>query len=294
MANPLTLALSPTESATRDDAVAPGRKSNGGLWLSVFALILIPTAVFAGADIFGGHLLLAGDNLIQSYPLRVLVGSDLRNGVLPTWDPWIWSGTPLLAGLNAGAFYPTTFLFALMGPHAAWVIGEIFIFSSIGVGTCLLLSDSGTSPIASFLGAAVFAFGGAVLTQASVHTDMAEGLASLPWVLLAIRRIGVDGRWRWCALLGVAFALTIVAGSPEAMLDTAMLGLTYGLLRWSVEHGIWRRLVTRGAIGAAIAVGLSAAVWLPAMHFIAVSQRANASESFAAPRLTTSCGRPAP
>ena len=169
----------------------------------------------------------------------------------------------------------------VVSPHVAWVIGEIFIFSSIGVGTCLFLYDSGTSPIASFLGAAVFAFGGAVLTQASVHTDMAEGLASLPWVLLAIRRIGVDGRWRWCVLLGLAFALTIVAGSPEAMLDTALLGLTYGLLRWSVQHDIWRRLVTRGALAAVIAVGLSATVWLPAMHFISVSQRADASESFA-------------
>jgi len=277
----LTLALSRTEPEIAGESVAPKQTAVGSLWLAVLALIAIPTLVFAGADIFGGHLLLAGDNLIQSYPLRVLVGSDIRNGVLPTWDPWIWSGTPLLAGLNAGAFYPTTFLFAVVSPHVAWVIGEIFIFSSIGVGTCLLLSDSGTSPIASFLGAAVFAFGGAFLTQASVHTDMAEGLASLAWVLLAVRRIGVDGRWRWCVLLGVAFALTIVAGSPEAMLDTAMLALAYGLLRWSVQHGIWKRLVTRGAVSAAIAVGLSAAVWVPAMHFIAVSQRANASESFA-------------
>ena len=278
----MTLLVDQTELETPDGAGGePGRKAAGALGLSILALILIPTFVFAGADLFGGHLLLAGDNLIQSYPLRVLVGTDISHGVLPTWDPWIWSGTPLLAGLNAGAFYPTTFLFALVNPHAAWVIGEIFIFSSIGVGTCLLFHDSGTSPIASFLGAAVFTFGGAVLTQASVHTDMAEGLASLPWVLFAIRRIGVDGRWRWCVLLGVAFALTIVAGSPEAMLDTAMLGLAYGLLRWSVQHGMWKRLVTRGAVAAGLSVGLSAAVWLPALHFIAVSQRANASESFA-------------
>ena len=168
-------------------------------------LVFIPTVVFVGADLFGGHLLLSGDNLIQSYPLRVLVGSDIRHGILPTFDPWIWSGTPLLAALNAGAFYPTTLLFAVTNPHVAWIIGEIFIFSSVGVGTCLLFSESGMSPFAAFLGAAVFAFGGAVATQASVHTDMAEGLASLPWVLLAIRRIAFDGRWRWSVLLGLSF-----------------------------------------------------------------------------------------
>lgn len=211
---------------------------------AILTLILVPTVVFAGADALGGHLLLSGDNLIQSYPLRVLVGSDIRHGILPSFDPWIWSGTPLLAALNAGAFYPTTLLFAVANPHVAWVIGEIFIFSSVGVGTCLLFSESGMSPFASFLGAAVFAFGGAVATQASVHTDMAEGLASLPWVLLALRRIAVDGRWRWSVLLGLSFALTVLAGAPEAMLDIALLALTYAVLRWSIDPKSWRRLIS--------------------------------------------------
>ena len=247
---------------------------------AIVVLVLIPTVVFAGADALGGHLLLSGDNLIQSYPLRVLVGTDIRHGIFPSFDPWIWSGTPLLAGLNAGALYPTTFLFAVFNADVAWVIGEIFVFSSVGVGTCLLFSDSGMSPLAAFLGALVFAFGGSILTQASVHTDMAEGLASLPWVLLAIRRIGCDGRWRWSVLIGVAFGLTILAGAPEAMIDVAALALVYAVLRWSVQHESWKRLLTRGAVGAALAVGLTAAMWLPALHFIASSERHNAPASF--------------
>ncbi len=251
------------------------------LGVAILALVLIPTVVFVGADLFGGHLLLSGDNLIQSYPLRVLVGSDIRHGILPTFDPWIWSGTPLLAALNAGAFYPTTLLFAVTNPHVAWIVGEIFIFSSVGVGTCLLFSESGMSPFAAFLGAAVFAFGGAVATQASVHTDMAEGLASLPWVLLAIRRIAFDGRWRWSVLLGLSFALTVLAGAPEAMLDIALLGLAFAILRWSIEPQSWKRLVTRGVVAAVLATGLTAALWVPALHFISVSQRGSATVSFA-------------
>lgn len=259
----------------------PGRRVSPLGW-AIVTLVLIPTVVFGGADLIGGHLLLSGDNLLQSYPLHVLVGADIRHGVMPSWDPWIWSGTPLLAGLNAGAFYPTTLLFAIMNPHAAWVLGEIFIFSSVGVGTCLLFSEHGMSPAAAFLGAFVFAFGGAVAAQASVHTDMAEGLASLPWVLLAIRRIATDGRWRWAVLLGLVFGLAVLAGSPEAILDTAVLGAVYALLWFSVRRDSWKRLLSRGVLAGALAVGLTAAVWLPALHFIASSQRASAPESFAA------------
>jgi len=248
---------------------------------SIVVLVAIPTIVFAGADAFGGHLLLNGDNLIQSYPLRVLVGSDIRNGVLPSWDPWIWSGTPLLAGLNAGAFYPATLLFAVFSPHVAWVIGEIIIFSSIGVGTCLFFNESGISPLAAFLGAFVFTFGGAIATQAAVHTDMADGLASLPWILLAIRRIAVDGRWRWSVLLGLAFALTILAGAPEAILDIFILGVVFAVVRISIDRGSWSRLLTRAAVAGILAVGLTAALWVPALHFIATSQRANSNISFA-------------
>ncbi len=279
----MTASLTAPVTGAEPDQLVPVARQRAvpPLAWAILALIVVPTVVFAGADALGGHLLLSGDNLIQSYPLRVLVGTDIRHGVLPSFDPWIWSGTPLLAALNAGAFYPTTLLFAVANPHVAWVVGEIFIFSSVGVGTCLLFSESGMSPLPAFLGAAVFAFGGAVATQASVHTDMAEGLASLPWVLIAIRRIGVDGRWRWSFLLGLAFALTILAGAPEAMLDVTLLALTYAILRWSIEPKSWRSLITRGAVAGALAVGLTAALWVPALHFIDVSQRGNATMSFA-------------
>ncbi|MBV8462751.1 MAG: hypothetical protein JO368_05625, partial [Acidimicrobiales bacterium] len=82
----------------------------GPVW-PYLVLIAIPTAVFVLPDLLAGRLLITGDNLQQNYPLHVLVGSMYRHGQLPFWNPYIFSGTPLMADFNAGAFHPLTGLF---------------------------------------------------------------------------------------------------------------------------------------------------------------------------------------
>jgi hypothetical protein len=272
--------------ASHEPAPAAARRRFAA-WLRlawpILALVAIPTIVFGGCFIFGGHLLLDGDNLIQNFPLRELVGNDIRHGISPTWDPWIWSGSPLLAGENASALYPTTLLFSVLSPGAAWVTGEILFTSSVAAGTYLFLRLSGVSSrLAGFLGAFSFACAGAVASQSAVHIDMAEGFASLPWMLIAVRKILDDGRWRWGFLLGLSASLLVLSGSPEALLDVGVLAIAYAALRLTVTPGGWSRLLTRGAVGGAFAVGSSALVWMPALAFIATSQRANLPTSFAA------------
>ena len=268
------------EAPEPPDRGAASERDRGTL-AAIAILVAIPAIFFTAADLFGGHLLLSGDNLLQNYPLRVLVGNDLRHGILPYWDPFVWSGTPLLAGLNASAFYPATLLFAILPFHAAWVIGEVLVYSSVGVGTLLLFRSCGLSVRASFLGAFSFTFAGAVLSQTSVHMDMGDGFASLPWAVLAVRKLGDDPRWRWALLFGAAFALTILAGSPEALLDTAALCATFAILRRSAGRGTWRSYASRLGAGAALAIGASAFLWIPALHFISTSQRQAEGVAFA-------------
>lgn len=275
------LASSPYPLPEAGSPQTPAPKRDNASLIAVAILIAIPAVFFTAADLLGGHLLMSGDNLLQNYPLRVLVGSDLRHGILPYWDPFVWSGTPLLAGLNAGTFYPATLLFAVMPFHAAWVIGQVLVYSSVGVGTFLLFRSCGLSVRAAFLGAFSFTFAGAVISQTSVHIDMGDGFASLPWALLAVRKLGEDARWRWAILFAAAFALIILAGSPEALLDTAALCATFAILSRSTGRGTWRGYASRLGAGALLAIGATAFLWIPALHFIAGSQRPAEGELFA-------------
>jgi len=235
-------------------------------------LIAVPTAAFVLPDLIGGHLLITGDNLQQNFPLHVLVGSMLRHGQLPFWNQYIFSGTPLMADFNAGAFYPLTGLFVILPDRAAWVATEVFLFSAIAVGMYVFLRALKLSTVACVLAAATYAFAGPVLSQVN-HVDMTEGFVAIPWMLLAVLHIVRDGRWRWSILLGIAYATVILAGAPEAMLDEALLIAAFAVMSAGLNRERWWRVVTRCGAGAVLALSLAAIQWLPGLEAIRNSQR---------------------
>jgi hypothetical protein len=235
-------------------------------------LIAIPTAGFVLPDLIGGHLLITGDNLQQNYPLHVLVGSALRHGQLPFWNPYIFSGTPLMADFNAGAFYPLMGLFVVLPDRAAWLATEIVLFAGIAIGMYVFLRALKLSTVACVLAAATYAFAGPVLSQVN-HVDMTEGFLAIPWMLLAVLHIVRDGRWRWTILLGIAFASVILAGAPEAMLDEALLLVAFAAMSAGLSRERWWRVLSRCGAGAALALSLAAIQWLPGLEAIRNSQR---------------------
>ncbi len=252
----------------------------GPLW-PYLVLIAIPAAGFILPDLIGGHLLMTGDNLQQNYPLHVLTGSMERHGQLPLWDQYIFSGSPLLAGFNAGAFYPLTALFVILPDRAAWIGTEVVLFSAIGIGMYVFLRDAALSTTACLLGAITFAFSGTVASQVN-HLDMTEGFVAIPWMLLAVRHTIRDAKWRWAIMLGVGFALVILGGAPEAMLDEAWLVVLFAAFSAGFNRAHWWRVVSRGAAGAALALSLAAIQWLPGLDAIANSQRSGFGSDFAA------------
>ncbi len=256
------------------------RAHTGPLW-PYLVLVAVPTAIFVLPDLLGGHLLMTGDNLQQNYPLHVLVGSMFRHGQLPFWNSYIFSGTPLLAGFNAGAFYPLVGFFVVLPDRAAWIATEVVVFSAVGIGMYVFLRAMALSTVASLLGACTFAFAGTVLSQVN-HLDMTEGFVAIPWMLLAVLHIVRSGRWRWSIVLGVAFASVILAGAPEAMLDEALLVIAFAALSAGFDAGRWWRVLSRCGAGAVLALSLAAIQWLPGIEAISNSQRAGNGAAFAA------------
>jgi hypothetical protein len=250
-------------------------------WHPARRLLLVFAAVSAAA--FGlpaafGLTWLVGDNLIQNFPLRVLVGTDLRHGHLPLWDPYLWSGSPLLAGFNAGAAYPTTVLFALVPGTLAWVLNQVTVEVVAAAGMMALLRVLGRSWLAAGLGAAAFTFGGFMAAQ-SVHLDLVQAAAWLPWAFVALDRLAHRNPERpagpWVALLGASLGLMILSGAVEPILDGGIALTIYAVwLAWRTPGRRRLDVVAGSLAGIVIGLLLGAAQLLPGAAFQAQSQRA--------------------
>ena len=146
------------------------------------AILVAAPLLFFGIPGFMGHPVLNGDNLYQNLPMRTLAGDQLRQGTFPLFNPYIWSGSPLLGGWNAGAMYPFTFLFAVLPATAAWVLNEMLVYWVAALGLYLFLRASGLRPVAGLLGAASFAFAGSMASQ-MVHFGVVAGMSLVPLML---------------------------------------------------------------------------------------------------------------
>jgi hypothetical protein len=243
----------------------------------VAAVVLIAlSAIIFGGPALLGHPVLTGDDLGQNYPLRVLAGQEIRSGHLPLYDPYSWSGAPLLAGWNGGAAYPLTWLFAILSGTAAWTLNLIATWVAAGLGMFCFLRALRLRSLASFLGAFSFAFAGAMSAQVT-HFGLVAGMSWVPLLLLSVLRLAqerpVASRLRWTAVLGVAIGLVILAGEPRAIDDAGVIVIIYAV--WQVAR-LGRRAGPAAAsvtAGLVLGVGLAAIQWLPGLAAIATSQR---------------------
>jgi hypothetical protein len=262
-----------------DESAAPTSRRRRGDLVAVVLLVALPAVIF-GVPALLGHAVLTGDDITQNFPLRVLAGREIRAGHLPLYNPYIWSGAPLLAGWNAGAAYPFTWLFAILPGTAAWTVNMIATWAVAGVGMFCFLRALRLASLASFLGALSFAFAGAMSAQVP-HFGLVAGMSWVPLQLLGILRLAqgrsAASRLGWTAVLATATGLVILAGEPRAIDDSCVIVLIYAA--WTVARLGRRAGPAAVSVTAGLVLGacLGAVQWLPGLATISTSQRGASS-----------------
>jgi len=215
------------------------------------------------------------DLLLFIVPIKQFLGEHLRRGHIPFWNPWICLGSPFVAAMHTGAFYPLSALFLLPLPLGF----NLFLVSHYLValiGMWLLLTDGlllGSASAA--LGSLTFAIGGYTVSLLNIPKEL-HGAAWLPWALWFWIRWLRRGAGKDFSLTAVALALQILGGSVESLSMT--VALLAGLaLRARSSDRIGRISAAAGLAGVvAAASALTAFQLLPTFEYGLESGRASA------------------
>ena len=241
---------------------------------------LLPYGLIAIAvTIFYWPILSAGGWLWNDFPeqnfiYRLFAAVSLKQGVFPFWNPYVFSGMPFFADVQAAVLYP---LNLLLTPFASadWlspllveyqIIGHILL---AGIFMYWLCRDLGIGAAASVLGSFVFMFSG-TMTAHIFHSNLIQTAAWFPLIIFLFRRMMERRSLLYLGLAGLALATAFLAGYPQLMLYTYYWLGIYGLFIMFRRTGEKRfavapRAVQGGLFAALIAlsVGMTAIQLLP-------------------------------
>lgn len=180
-------------------------------------LLLAVLPVLAHAPALGeGRLLGPGKGAALHYPLRAEVWASYRRGELPSWNPTIFSGAPLLAAYRPGALYPPLLLGSVLSPFAAFQVLVLASLSAAAVLLFLYLRRMGANMLGAYVAGLAFALGPYLVDDLG---DTATVLAAplLPLLLLAAEAHLQRATPARAAGLAAALALLLLAGSPDGV-----------------------------------------------------------------------------
>lgn len=213
------------------------------------------------------------DVIRELYPWKWLAIDEIRNGRLPLWNPYSFSGTPLFANAQSAVLYPLNILYAALPFDTAWsvliilqpILGSLFFY--------LFATTIGVSAWGAVLGAIAFNYG----SFANVWIEFNTVWHTILWLPLML----------WCIekrkTVPLAFSVfaSATAGHPQDFLYVFGFSLVYAIARVFRGH----HFATSGGEGRVFGgffagLGMASAQLLPTIELFRVSARVAHDYSF--------------
>ena len=239
----------------------------------VWAALALATVVFYFTPLFETQTSIQWDAVDVHYSAQKYFADSVREGHLPHWTPYLFSGFPFLADPQTGAWYPLHWPFFLIGITPKAIEWELALHAFLALcGTYLLARRLGGDHMAALVAAAFYA-GGGFFAGHSSHIGIFETAALLPWLL-------------WSALLALESDTTLALLLPGAVgglmalighFQTALYSFFALALFAIARRAPWKRTLSVLMVTTVAAILLGAIQILPGLELTAQSDRAAAN-----------------
>ena len=191
-----------------------------------------PVALFLGIPSFlvfpiliRGQMLAGADVLSVFHYSRIVIADAFRGGRLPTWDPHVMAGFPMLAEPQSAVFYPPTWLCLLLSAGAFWTVSAWMHLALSGVFAQRWLERGlGLNRWSATVGALVYMVSGFI--SGHVLAGHVNYVWAYPWIPALLWRLEErlaapslkNGVW-----LAVVLAMLFLAGVPQFVFFAGLL-----------------------------------------------------------------------
>ena len=238
----------------------------GEIILAFFMLVAVAAiffykTVFHGAVPFPGDLLIAEYNpwksysylgynpgsfpnkaqyfdiIRQIYPWKTFSVSLIKNAVMPLWNPYNFSGAPLLANFQSAVFYPFSLFYLVLKEGTAWTLLIILQPILAGFFTYLYARKIKIEKLGAFFASVAFSYS-LFMSVFLEYNTVGHTIAYLPLALFLIERF-IEKRNFWNIIfLSGSIILSSLSGHIQIFGFVLGFVLLYGFLRIVLAAGV--------------------------------------------------------
>jgi len=166
------------------------------------------------------------DVVRMMYPWRILAMDLIKQGTIPLWNIYAFSGNPLLANLQSSVFYPLNIIFLLIQQQWAWIVYIMVQPILAAYFMYLFIRSLDLSRLAAIIAGIGFAFLG--LTDVWFEMGII-GHAALwfPFVLWGMTKFINTKRIVFLILSAIGITCSLLSGYPQATAYILIFSVSY-------------------------------------------------------------------
>ncbi len=176
------------------------------------------------------------DVIDQIVPWKKLTIDSLRNGEIPLWNPYSFSGTPHLANYQSSVFSPTNLFFFIFDFKTSWGFAVLVQPLLAGIFMYAFIRSLKLSIWAGIISSFSFMFSG-FITVWMGYTTLSLAISFLPLSLFAIEKFFGQKRFIYLLALTVSITLSFLSGHFQTSLYLLIFVFSYILFMfWETRN----------------------------------------------------------
>ena len=183
------------------------------------------------------------DIITQIYPWRHLAIKEWKSGVIPLWNPYSFSGTPLLANYQSAVLFPLNILFFLPLKFVdAWSLLVLLQPLFAGIFMYLFMRSQKVSSSAGLLSAFSFMFCGFITTWMGYAT-LGYAILFIPLCLFSIEKYFQTQKPVFLFLISLAVAVSFFSGHFQTSLYLLLFIVAFVIFRGLCDKSYKRTVI---------------------------------------------------